>query len=57
MFENPIARKKVRKNLYAYKYINGCINIDGIKYFDYSLTAAINAHRKKYPINNKLKSF
>lgn len=46
LFENPIKIVKVRQNLYAYKHPNGCINIDGKKYFGYSMTEAIKIYRK-----------
>lgn len=49
LFSKPIKIKKVRKDLYAYQYLNGCINIDGIKYYGYSITDAISRYRKKYP--------
>ncbi len=47
LFTTPIASKKVRNGVYAYKYPNGCINIEGTKYFMYSLTAAIKMWRHK----------
>lgn len=51
LFENPIALKEVRKNVTAYKYRNGTININGKKYVFYSMTEAI----KKWRSENKLK--
>ena len=48
-FDAPIKSKKVRKNLFAYLYPNGVVNIDGIKYVGYSLSYAIRIHRQKYP--------
>ena len=50
MFENPIKQKQVRKNIYAYKYINGVINIDGTKYLFHSMTSAIKQYRKDNPL-------
>ena len=44
-----LAKKKVRIGIYAYKYPNGCINIEGEKYFGYSMTKAISLWRKKNP--------
>jgi hypothetical protein len=52
LFENPIKAKKVRKNVIAYKYRNGAINICGVKYLGYNLTEAINKFRKQYPKYN-----
>lgn len=49
MFEEPIQSKKVRNGVFAYKYPNGVINIEGIQYYFYSMTDAINTHRRKYP--------
>lgn len=34
LFETPIKTKKVRNGVYAYMYRNGCININGIKYYE-----------------------
>jgi hypothetical protein len=50
LFANPISSKKVRKNVTAFKYANGCININGMKYFEYSMTEAIQRWRKANPI-------
>ena len=47
LFENPIKQKKVKAGIYAYKYPNGCINIDGQKYIGYSMTEAIKLFRQK----------
>ena len=41
MFENPLSKTKVRNGVYAYKYANGCINIQGEKFFFYSIKDAI----------------
>ena len=50
LFENPIKSVKVRKNIYAHLYRNGCINIAGTKYFDYSIKEAIKIYRRKNPL-------
>jgi hypothetical protein len=47
LFETPIASRKVRKDVTAYKYRNGCININGEKFFFYSMTEAIKIWRGK----------
>jgi hypothetical protein len=49
LFETPIREREVRKGITAYQYRNGCININGQKYFDYSMTEAISLYRKKFP--------
>lgn len=51
LFNNPISKTKVRNNIFAYKYANGCINIEGQKYFDYSIKEAVKLWRSKNPIN------
>ena len=48
LFATPISATKVRKDIYALKYLNGCININGQKYFGYSVKQAIKIWR-----NNK----
>ena len=50
-FAQPISKTKVRNNVYAYKYPNGWINIEGKKYFDYSIKDAI----KKWRSFNKIR--
>ncbi len=50
LFDEPILKVKVRNNVYAYKYRNGCININGIKYFLYSMKEAIKDWRSKNKI-------
>ena len=47
LFDTPIKSKKVRKNVTAYQYRNGCININGEKFFFYSMTEAIKIWRSK----------
>lgn len=49
LFENPIRSKKVRDGIYAHQYRNGCVNIDGQKYFGFSMTEAIYQYRLKFP--------
>lgn len=51
IFENPIKIVKIRNNVFAFKYLNGCININGKKYFGYSMKAAIKIYRKTNPKN------
>jgi YHS domain-containing protein len=50
LFSTPISKTKVRNGVYAYKYPNGCINIDGQKYFFYSIKNAIKLWRQNNPI-------
>ena len=47
IFSTPIKAVKVRNGIYAYKYANGCININGSKYFDYSIRDAVKMWRRK----------
>lgn len=47
LFEQPISKTKVRVGIYAYKYSNGCININGDKFFFYSIKDAIKLWRSK----------
>jgi YHS domain-containing protein len=49
LFESPISKTKVRNGIFAYKYRNGCINIEGEKYFFYSIKDAIKDWRSKNP--------
>ncbi len=49
LFDNPISKTKVRTDVYAYKYRNGTINIDGSKYVFYSIKDAIAKWRKENP--------
>lgn len=48
LFSKPISQTKVRANIYAYKYKNGCINIMGEKYFCMSIKDAIKIWRSKH---------
>jgi len=47
LFAKPISKTKVRNNIFAYKYSNGCININGQKYFGYSIKNAVSLWRSK----------
>lgn len=49
MFTEIISRTKVRNGVYATKYINGNINIQGQLYVMYSVTDAIRDWRRKNP--------
>jgi hypothetical protein len=50
LFNTPISKTKIRKDVFAYKYKNGCINIAGEKYFDYSIKEAIKIWRSKHKL-------
>lgn len=50
LFETPIRQRKVRKNVIAYQYRNGVINIKGQKYVMYSMTDAIKKFRHSFPL-------
>lgn len=47
LFERPIRYKKVRKDVTAFQYRNGNVNIDGITYIFYSMTEAIKRWRQE----------
>ena len=47
LFSTPISKTKVRNGIYAYKYPNGVININGRKYVLYSIKDAIKHWRSK----------
>lgn len=47
LFETPIKSVKVRNGIFAHKYRNGVINIQGEKYFFYTMTEAIKDWRSK----------
>jgi hypothetical protein len=47
LFDTPIAARKVRAGVTAYKYRNGTININGQKFVFYSMTEAIKRWRSK----------
>ena len=46
LFNNPISKTKVRNGIFAYKYSNGIININGSKYQFYSIKNAIKSWRQ-----------
>jgi len=50
LFSTPISKTKVRNGVYAYKYPNGTINIEGKKYIGYPIKIAIQLYRKAYPV-------
>ena len=50
LFSTPIKTVKVRKDIYAYKYQNGTININGVKYLFYTMTEAIKLWRTQNKI-------
>lgn len=45
LFASPISKTKVRNGVYAYKYPNGVININGTKFLLYSVKDAIKVWR------------
>ena len=47
LFNTPISKTKVRNGIYVYKYNNGCININGKKFFFYSIKDAIKIWRSQ----------
>lgn len=51
LFDTPISKTKVRKGIYAYKYRNGNININGQIYAMYSIKDAIKRWRDNNPLN------
>jgi hypothetical protein len=49
---SPIVKqKKVRKNVMAYKFASGVVEIEGVRFFFYSMTEAIAKWRRDNPIN------
>jgi hypothetical protein len=46
-----VAEKKVRKNVIAYKFRSGVVEINGMRFFFYSMTQAIKKWRQDNPIN------
>lgn len=46
-FSEAIKQKQVRNGVYAYLYRNGCVNIEGEKYFGFSMTESIKLWRNK----------
>jgi len=47
LFSNPVSKTKVRDGIFAYKYQNGTININGSKYLNYSIKNAIKLWRQQ----------
>ena len=48
LFDTPISKTKVRNGIFAYKYANGWISINGHRFFDYSVKDAIKIWRSKH---------
>jgi hypothetical protein len=46
LFSTPIKSVKVKDGIYAHKYPNGVININGHKYMYYSMREAIKLYKK-----------
>jgi hypothetical protein len=53
LFSTPITSRKVRKGIYAHKYPNGTININGVKFLCYTMNEAIKAWRKANQLTNQ----
>lgn len=49
--EQPIRTGKIRNGVYWKRYKNGCINIQGHKFFDYSIKEAVSIWRQNNPLN------
>lgn len=47
LFENPLSATKVRNGIFAYRYRNGLILIDGQKFYGYTIKQAIQLYRNK----------
>lgn len=47
LFETPISKTKVRKGIFAYRFRNGIIVIEGEKYIQYTMKEAIKLWRAK----------
>ena len=45
LFSTPVSKTKVRNGIFAYKYPNGIINIEGKKFQGYSIKEAIKLYR------------
>jgi hypothetical protein len=45
-----VAQKKVRNGVMAYKFQSGVVEIEGIRFFFYSMTQAIAKWRRDNPI-------
>lgn len=51
LFENPVSQTKVRNNVFALRYSNGTININGQKFIGYSIKEAIKIWRQRQKQN------
>ena len=49
LFNTPTSRTKVSAGVYAYRYANGTINIEGKKYIGYSIKEAIKLFKNTKP--------
>jgi hypothetical protein len=49
LFDTPLKKVKVRNGIFAYKYRNGTININGTKFLFYSMKDAIKKWRNNNP--------
>ena len=47
LFDTPLISRKVRVDVYAHKYRNGVINIQGEKYVGWPMADAIRLWREK----------
>ena len=47
LFSTPIKSVKVKDGVYAHKYPNGIININGHKYMYYSMREAIKLYKQQ----------
>jgi hypothetical protein len=47
LFSTPISKTKIRNGVFAYKYPNGTININGEKFIFYSIKDAIKIWRSR----------
>jgi len=53
MIEAKNKRRQFRKDAIAYTDIHGVVYINGMRYFLHSVTSAIAAYRKQFPIKRK----
>jgi hypothetical protein len=47
LFSTPISKRKVRNGIFAYKYQNGTVNINGEKFIGYSIKDSIKIWRSR----------
>lgn len=52
----PIAKVKVRNGIFAYKYRNGNVIIEGQEYIFYSISEAVKKWRSENPYNKRKKA-